>query len=186
VYSKGADGHTGVVQAGLRLFERDGDAITLRSVAAEAGLSPAVLRYYLPTRDALMTGLLMSVDQQFETSSTRDGARLGPDELLAVALTKNQRHPVRISLCLTVLAATVDPKHPATQYFRRRLDRWRSMIAGYVRKQQDSGVLPGHVDAEHAARTLLAAAEGIQHQWVADRSIDMGAHFRRVWRAAVS
>ena len=41
-------------------------------------------------------------------------------------------------------------------------------------------------DAEFAATALIAAADGIQIQWMSDRSIDMGAHVRAVWAALLA
>ena len=176
-----------ILQAGLRVFERDGDSgTTLQSVAAEAGITKGGLRHYFRTRDALMTGILKTIDRPFETDLTRDGVRLAPDELLAAALRVRQRHPTRVALYLTILAGTIDPNHPAVNYFRRRFQRWQSTIADYVRDQQDLGAIPRHVDPEHAARSVLAAAEGIQSQWLVDRSIDTAAHVRRVWRDAIA
>ena len=40
---------------------------------------------------------------------------------------------------------------------------------------------PAHVDPEFVATALIAAADGIQIQWMSDPSIDMGEHMRRVW-----
>jgi hypothetical protein len=48
-------------------------------------------------------------------------------------------------------------------------------------RRQAAGTVPAHVDAEFAAAALIAAADGIQIQWMSDRSIDMGAHVRAVW-----
>jgi hypothetical protein len=55
-----------------------------------------------------------------------------------------------------------------------------------VHFQQVVGRIPADVDANYAARALLAAADGIQNQWLLDRSIDMGAHVREVWQQLTS
>lgn len=57
----------------------------------------------------------------------------------------------------------------------------RARIAAYVRGRQVDGTVPAHVDADFAATALIAAADGIQIQWMSDPSIDMGEHMRRVW-----
>jgi hypothetical protein len=62
----------------------------------------------------------------------------------------------------------------------------RATITDYVRGRQAVGMIPAHVDAEFTATALIAAADGIQIQWMSDRSIDMSAHVRAVWGALLT
>ncbi|MFI0350402.1 TetR/AcrR family transcriptional regulator [Actinomadura sp. 9N407] len=185
VYAKGVAKREEILRAALRVFERDGNAgTTMRAVAKEAGLSLAGLTHYFPSRDLLLTEVLFTVDREFE-ALYYERPDTGPGEFLARAMERNQADPVRVWLYLTMLAATRDPEHPAAPFFRDRFERFRTVVAQHVRDQQARGEVPAHVDPDFAARSLLAAADGIQNVWLHDRTIDMGAHIRTTWRLLI-
>jgi AcrR family transcriptional regulator len=184
VYAKGVAKREEILRAALQVLDRQGNAgTTMRAVAAEAGLSLAGLMHYFPSRDLLLTEVLVSLDREAEAVYLERGQQFGPGELLAERMELNQREPVRARLyVMLIAAATADPNHPAAQWFRERFELFRTVVAQHVRDQQARGEVPKHVDADHAARSLLAAADGIQNQWLYDRTIDMGAYLRTTWR----
>lgn len=183
-YPKGVAKRKEILQAALTVFDRNGNAgTTMRAVAAEAGLSLAGLMHYFPTRDLLLAEVLISLDREAEAIYLEYGQQYGPGELLAERMELNHRNPVRARLYVTLIAAaTNDPKHPAAHWFRERFELFRTVVAEHVRGQQARGEVPPHVDADHAARSLLAAADGIQNQWLYDHTIDMAAYVRTTWR----
>lgn len=182
-YAKGEAKRAQIKDVALAVLERDGEAgASMRVIANEAGISLAGLMHYFPTRDVLLTELHRDADAKFEEWYRNSEVDIDPGEVMARAMVDKAAKPGSGTVYLSLAAAAaVDPSHPAAEYLRRRYERMRATIAEYVGRQQAAGALPAHVDAEFAATALIAAADGIQIQWMSDRSIDMGAHVRAVW-----
>lgn len=185
-YPKGVVRRQEILRSALKVFEREGNAgTTMRSVAEESGLSLAGLIHYFPSRDALLTEVLRTLDESFAEEFLGRAEELGAGELLARAMETHEANPVRVWLYLTLLAATRNPDHPAVPWFRDRFEKFRAAIALDVNNRKARDEISAQVDAGYVARALLAAADGIQNQWLHDRSIDMGAHIRTTWRHLV-
>lgn len=183
-YAKGEAKRAEIKDVALAVLERDGEAgASMRLIAKEAGISLAGLMHYFPTRDVLLTELQRDGDAKFEEWYRNSGIGIDPGEVLAQAMVDKAARPGSGTVYLSLAAAAaIDPSHPAAEYLRQRYERMRAIIADDVRRRQAAGAVPAHVDAEFAAAALLSAADGIQIQWMSDRSIDMGAHVRMVWQ----
>lgn len=154
----------------------------MRVIAKEANISLAGLMHYFPARDVILTEIQRGADATFEERYRDSSAEIDPGEVLAQAMLDKASKPGSGTVYLSLAAAAaVDPGHPAGAYLRDRYERMRARIADYVRGRQADGTVPAHVDADFAATALIAAADGIQIQWMSDPSIDMGDHMRRVW-----
>ncbi len=182
-YPKGEAKRREILGAALRVLERDGEAgASMRVIAKEANISLAGLMHYFPTRDVILTEIQRDADARFEHWYGNSDSEIDPGEVLAQAMLDKASKPGSGTVYLSLAAAAaVDPGHPAGAYLRERYERMRTLIAEYVRGRQATGEVPEHVDAEFAAAALIAAADGIQIQWMSDPTIDMGDHMRRVW-----
>ncbi|MBB4853664.1 AcrR family transcriptional regulator [Mycobacteroides chelonae] len=182
-YAKGVAKRQEILAAALRVLEREGEAgASMRVIAKEANISLAGLMHYFPTRDVILTEIQRDADARFKEWYGNSDVEIDPGEVLAQAMLDKASKPGSGTVYLSLAAAAaVDPDHPAGAYLRERYVRMRTLIAEYVRGRQAVGAVPEHVDAEFAAAALIAAADGIQIQWMSDPSIDMGAHMRRVW-----
>lgn len=182
-YPKGEAKRQEILSAALTVLERDGEAgASMRVIAKEAGISLAGLMHYFPTRDVLLTEIQRDADAKVEELYGDSIAEIDPGELLAQAMLDKARKPGSGTVYLSLAAAAaVDPAHPAGVYLRDRYEKIRALIADYVRNRQADTRVPAHVDPDFVATALIAAADGIQIQWMSDPSIDMGAHMRRVW-----
>ncbi|QPG71220.1 MULTISPECIES: TetR/AcrR family transcriptional regulator [Mycobacteriaceae] len=187
-YAKGEAKRAEIKAVALAVLERDGEAgASMRVIANEANISLAGLMHYFPTRDVLLTELHRDADAKFEERYRNSGVDIDPGEAMAQAMVDKAAKPGSGTVYLSLAAAAaVDPSHPAADYLRHRYESMRATISDYVRRRQASGAVPAHVDADFAATALIAAADGIQIQWMSDRSIDMGAHVRAVWGALLS
>jgi hypothetical protein len=66
-------------------------------------------------------------------------------------------------------AESVDPMHPAHDWFRERYDRTRAGFAEALAADQERGVIaPGH-DPHVLARTLIALLDGLELQFLLSR-----------------
>ncbi|QRY47010.1 TetR family transcriptional regulator C-terminal domain-containing protein [Mycolicibacterium boenickei] len=182
-YAKGEAKRAEIKDAALAVLERDGEAgASMRVIAKEAGISLAGLMHYFPTRDLLLTELQRDGDARFEEWYRISRTEVDPGAALAQAMADKASKPGSGTVYLSLAAAAaVDPSHPAAHYLRERYDWMRGVIADDVKRRQDAGSIPAHVDPEFAAAALISAADGIQIQWMSDPSIDMAGHVRAVW-----
>lgn len=187
-YAKGEAKRAEIKAVALAVLERDGEAgASMRVIANEANISLAGLMHYFPTRDVLLTELHRDADAKFEERYRNSDVDIDPGEAMAQAMVDKAAKPGSGTVYLSLAAAAaVDPSHPAADYLRQRYESMRETISDYVRRRQAAGTVPAHVDADFAATALIAAADGIQIQWMSDRSIDMGAHVRAVWAALLT
>lgn len=163
----------------LEVFGREGMAgSSLRTIAKESGLSLTGLMHYFPSRDHLLTEVLREVDDRAEAAYAESGAAIDVGEYLAAVMDVNAAEPARVTLYVALLVAAAEPGHPAAAFFADRFARLREVIAVMVTEQ--GGPASG-LDPDFVATSIVAAADGIQNQWLHDRSIDMGAHVRRTW-----
>lgn len=187
-YAKGEARRAEIKSAALAVLERDGEAgASMRVIAKEANISLAGVLHYFPTRDVLLTELQRDADAKFVDWYRNPDVDIDPGEVLAKAMSDKAGKPGSGTVYLSLAAAAaVDPTHPAATYLRERYTALRGTIAGFVKRQQDCGTVPARIDAEFTAAALIAAADGIQIQWMSDRSLDMGEHIRAVWQKLLS
>ena len=62
----------------------------------------------------------------------------------------------------------------------------RGQLEQIVRGAQASGEMGPEADPAEVAALIVAAADGLQQQWLLDRSIDMAARLRRLWDGVVA
>ncbi len=73
---------------------------------------------------------------------------------------------------------------PARSFFAARYEALRAGIAADIRQQQERGEIANDLHADVVASLLLAAADGLQIQWLLDpESVDMGARLNELWTA---
>ncbi|PXY22236.1 TetR/AcrR family transcriptional regulator [Prauserella muralis] len=160
----------GIADALVRVAARDGlHAVTLRAVAAEAGVSLRLVQYYFETKAQLLHGTLLLLE---ERSRTRWAARLAAlprpvparayvEAFLAEALPTDERsrafHLVWTSYA--VLAMT-DPEL-AGQPFVAGPARLERELTGVLRHARASGELAADRDPATEAARLLAVNHGL-------------------------
>ncbi|GAB3301405.1 TetR family transcriptional regulator [Epidermidibacterium keratini] len=149
-----------IVDAAARLFERGGiEAITMRAVAQEAGVSLRLVQYYGSSKDELLVAVL---EQHSSTSLRRWKARLSrrsaerslPDVLrtfLRTALPTDSasRALHRVGTSIELLAIT-DGGAVAAAY-ERHLDELADVLSGALTSAEPQ------LDAEHARQLALEA-----------------------------
>lgn len=181
-YAKGVAKREEILRVTLEIFGREGDRnTTLRRIAKECDISLTGLMHYFASKDHLLTEVLRAHDRAAEERFNAPGALRDPGEFLARALAVNASDAARVRLYVTLAAASTDPAHPANAYFEQRFTRVREVIAEQLAGER----LAAGVDPAFAAAAIIAAADGIQVQWLSDPRIDMADHLRRVWRLLV-
>lgn len=159
-----------VVGAVTRIAERRGlAAVSFREVAAEAGMSVALVQHYVDTKENL---LLLTLDQTSARVAERIGARLaglesdaGPFERLGTILEAflprdtDSRAAMLVYLQFAA-AALVDPVLRDADAFAngRALT---DVLAGELAEMATAGTLADGVEPETEARALVALVLGL-------------------------
>lgn len=160
-------------RAALALVQEKGHRqVAVAEVADRAGVSEPTVFYHFPTKDHLLIAAL----EQFDDEHIRpEGLEAGAIADMGRRAEKGVRRRHIPQLYAETVGASVDPEHPANGYVRARQERSMRVIATDIRLLQDLGMVPGGLDAVAAARTLLAAWEGLQLQWLQGPAFDIRA-----------
>ncbi|OAH09481.1 TetR/AcrR family transcriptional regulator [Streptomyces jeddahensis] len=169
-YEKGEAKRKEILHAALEIFAAEGyRGTSLRKVAAKCNLSLPGLMHYFDSKEDLLTQVLRMRD---ETARARQNERTGPESYREI-IRENARTPGLVELFVSMAAAAGEPGHPAHAHFAERYPVLRERTAAFVRKRMDEGRMTTAIPAERLAVLLLAVADGIQLQWLIDRSMDM-------------
>ncbi|GAA4263508.1 TetR/AcrR family transcriptional regulator [Dactylosporangium darangshiense] len=164
-YSKGIARRAEILRVALDAYAASGpQGPSLKSIAAAAGLTEAGVLHYFDSKDELLVAILAARDDEYAATfdlTTLDG--------VWAALAHTTKTPGLLKLFVDITAAATSPDHPGHAYMRQRADRVLALVARLLG--------PGR--GWHA-RVLLAAAEGLQVQWLRDPSTDIVADLRQL------
>lgn len=159
-----------IAEAVWRLAARGGlEDVTLRQVAAEAGVSARLLQYYFGTRPQLLLGALEILNTEGEQRARQRIELLGDDpgthaivrgvllELLPLDEERHDRHLVYVAYFVRFLS---DPDlAPAARQAPPALE---NLVTDLLTHAQELGEVRPDVDAPAEAAYLVAGAEGLQ------------------------
>lgn len=164
-----------VLDAVVRLIARSPpEALSIRNVAREAGVSIAQVQYYFRTKDELVLRAFEHVTAALEAELDRVDRSGSPLEVLRrmilswLPLDEPRREAVLVWLALTARA----PTSPQLAAVAARMDATlRRELALGLRNAQAAGELPAHLDAETHALLLLAVIDGLSTQALAGDAV---------------
>jgi AcrR family transcriptional regulator len=169
-YEKGEAKRREILRVALEVFAEGGyRGTSLRKVAARCNLSLPGLMHYFASKEDLLTQVLRARDE--ENSRLWD-AYDGPDPHLEM-VRAGVRAAGLIELYVSMAAAGSDPEHPAHAFFSERYPRVRQQVLDLVERRVPGGASGGPIPPERLAVLLVALVDGVQLQWLNDRSIDM-------------
>jgi AcrR family transcriptional regulator len=180
-YAKSEATRQAILDAALEVFSGSGyRSGSLREIATVVGMSEAGLLHHFRNKSALLEAVLEEKDERARSivpTTSDDGAAIlrGLVELAAY----NASIPGVVELFATLSAEATSPDHPAHAYFIRRYDYTRGAIQHAFERLRDEGRLRHGVQPRRAAITVIAMMDGLQVQWLLDRSIlDMAEELR--------
>ncbi|MEU1470002.1 TetR/AcrR family transcriptional regulator [Streptomyces sp. NPDC005761] len=169
-YEKGEAKRSEILHAALEIFAAEGyRGTSLRKVAAKCNLSLPGLMHYFDSKEDLLTQVLRMRD---ETARVRQIERDDPKSYREI-IREGASTPGLVELFVSMAAAASDPAHPAHAHFAERYPVLRERVADFVRARMDEGRISTSIPPERLAVLLIAVADGIQLQWLIDRSTDM-------------
>jgi AcrR family transcriptional regulator len=181
-YAKSETTKAAILDAALEVFAQGGfRAGSLRDVAQRVGMSEAGLLHHFRNKSDLLAAVLERRDTlalQFVPAHPHDGVRAvrGLIELARY----NASEPGVVELYCTLSAEATTPGHPAHEYFVRRYDEKRSSLFDAFSDVAARKLLREGVTPEYASQSTLSIMDGLQIQWLLDRSLlDMADELRR-------
>ena len=151
-----------IAAALLRVLSRDGlNAVSLRHVATEAGVTAGMVQHYFPSKDAMMQFAMRAASDRYERRITEQLVSLGdeppPAPVIRVLVTNllpadaEEADDARIALAFQAYAASNPTASSELAEGNRTLTEY---LAGLLSSA-------GRRDPHVAATALLATAEGL-------------------------
>ncbi|MEV4256732.1 TetR/AcrR family transcriptional regulator [Spirillospora sp. NPDC049652] len=184
---KGERTRARILEAATELFSQSGfRVVSLRDIAAHAGLTHAGLLHHFTGKEDLLLQILShrdAVDAKLLFAEHPDGGAAALLQVIVGFVERNTGTPAMVALYVKVAAEATDPEHPAHAYFTKRYQVIRARIAEILAAlAAESGPraanadTPAPLDADSAARQLIALMDGLQTQWLLEPdSVDMRA-----------
>ncbi|MBF4607693.1 TetR/AcrR family transcriptional regulator [Curtobacterium sp. VKM Ac-1393] len=180
-YAKGVQRRQEILDQTLDVVATRGiDGTSMRAIGEAIGVSHAALRHYFSSRE----DLLIEVLRERDAASTRSlGAMPGAFDRAAAVADRNVREPALVTLYTTLLGASVEPgNETARAFFATRFDEARARLAGELRDELAASGRHSDVELEQVASLVIAAFDGLQVQWLLDRSVDIAGTLRLLER----
>lgn len=184
-YAKSETTRAAILDAALEVFAEGGyRAGSLREVASRVGLSEPAILHHFRSKSLLLAAVLERRDdlsRRFIADPPTDGVE-AVHGLIALAQ-YNASTPGVVELYCTLSAEATAPSHPAHEYFVRRYVANRRMLEIAFSDLDRRGLLKPAVTPDLASRSTLAMMDGLQVQWLLDRSVvdmaeDLRTHLR--------
>lgn len=168
-----------IVQAAVELFATQGFRQTsTREIARAAGLSEAGMRHHFPNKDALLKAVLEH--REAEDQAHHDAGAPGAGRVFALldVVAKNASLSSIVELYVVLSAEATDPAHPAHEHFRSRYGWVNALMCEAYDALRAEGRLRSQASSPTLARQTIALLDGLQVQWLYDRSFDMVTEIR--------
>lgn len=187
-YAKTRERRQAILDAALEVFAEAGyRSGSLREVAQRVGMSEAGLLHHFRNKVALLEAVLDHRDdkaREMVPIESDDGAAVLRGLVRLAA--HNASIPGVVELFCTLSAEATSPDHPAHAYFVRRYEYTRGHVENAFAALETQGRLKAGMTPSRGAVTLIAMMDGLQVQWLLDRSVvDMAEELRRLFSVFV-
>jgi AcrR family transcriptional regulator len=180
-YAKGVQRRQEILDRTLDVVATRGiDGTSLRAIGDAIGISHAALRHYFTSREALLVEVLRQRDAH--SAQTLERAPSVVAGMSAIA-DQNVQEPALVTIYTTLLGASVEPGNEvAREFFTARFEEVRATLAADLRAELAASGRYSDVDLDQVASLIIAAFDGLQVQWLLDRSIDIAGTLRLLER----
>lgn len=158
-----------IAEAVLRLLASGGlDAVSLRDVAAEAGVSMGMVQHYFSSKDRMLTFACEylvertreRIQEEFGSWSSPPGARdlLRQVYLQMLPLDDERRAGIRVWFAF-LARAVIEPELEA--FMRATWDDSHQFFTSIIESGREQGQIPRAIDPEREATTALSLVDGL-------------------------
>ncbi|MFI7229492.1 TetR/AcrR family transcriptional regulator [Nonomuraea angiospora] len=148
---------------------------SLAEVAQKVGVSQPGLLHHFDSKESLILAVLQQRDLQDEqhVEAQFHGVEVTTREWLMAFCRRNETQPGLVRLFTVQSAESLNPAHPAHDFFYQRNQRVRERIARLIIADQEKGRLSPSLDPAATAVELVSLMNGLQLQWLRDPATDM-------------
>ena len=151
--------------AALSVISRDGlEGLTLREVAREAGFTTGALTHYFQSKDEMLIAASEQAAEQvrapMEEVALESSARQALRHLLYTALPTTTVMKARWRFWVAFWERAAHSPQ-VNRVMQERYREWSGRIASLIRRAQEQGEARTNLDADLAARELVALIDGI-------------------------
>lgn len=173
-YANGERRRAEIIDAAMKVFAEQGfNSLSLRQIAEAVGVSHTLLRHHFGAKDAILQAVLTRREETEARWRADLFAKHGLLEALPRIMEHNAAIPGLIQLDSLMRAEAVNPDHPAHEYVIGLARRFRAQLRADLAAEQAAGRIREDLDLELTATQLVALIEGVQSEWLLDRSVDM-------------
>jgi AcrR family transcriptional regulator len=173
-YRKGQARREAILRGALNVFSVLGSRkASMRAIARDVGISPALLQYYFSSRDELLLGVI----DEWDAENAKRGENVSHFAAWLKSISHNAVVPGLFHLYTTCVVEATDADHPGRPYFKARYERLTRRITNEMLNQQKNGNVSEDTDPDRIARILLAVSEGLQIRWLHEPDFDVAEEF---------
>jgi AcrR family transcriptional regulator len=182
-YAKSQTTKAAIIDAALAVFARGGfRSGSLSEIAERVGITEGGLLFHFKSKSNLLAAVLEHRDElalAFVPEHPTDGvsAMRGLIELARF----NASEPGVVELYCTLSAEATTASHPAHEYFQRRYEEKRASMLDAFGDLERRGLLREGISPAYAAYATLSLMDGLQIQWLLDRTVLDMAEVLRVY-----
>ena len=158
-----------LLEAALTAFAARGyRGASLASIAGDVKISQPGLLHHFPSKQHLLVRVLeYHEDRNIERIQAAIASASLADGLLDLAR-HHEANPEFIRLFVVIAAESVDPEHPAHDWFVERYRRIRASLRAHVAEEQRRDRMTKAIDPDTITQLLMSVLDGLELQHLLD------------------
>lgn len=190
-YRTGIRRRVEILDAATVVFGRRGyGTASLREIADEVGVTPAALLRHFGSKEELLLAVLDRFDDESEglQAFRASGRGMAYFATFPGVMERHREHPGLIELLLTICTEASAADHPAHSWVVSRYDRMVALTITAFRDAAAAGDFApmSEETMEREARVLFAIMDGLELQWLANPTLDLGALFAPMFESTLA
>ncbi|MFI7704171.1 TetR/AcrR family transcriptional regulator [Nonomuraea sp. NPDC049480] len=166
-----------ILQTATEMFGDSGyRGVSIADIAAKVGISQPGLLHHFKSKEELLIAALERRDADSSAHMDEMFHKLSIADALVSLCRHNVEDPTAMRLYAVESAESIEPGHPAREFFLRRYARVRDRVADRIRRDQELHRLPATLDPLVLATEMIAVMDGLQIQWLLDPAMDLPGH----------
>lgn len=158
---------------------------SLKQVADQVGITEAGILHHFKSKSSLLIAVLEYRDADSQATFLPMNEIVSGEEFIShwLGLVRyNMDNPGIVELFCILSAEATAEDHPAHEYFKARYRFVTDLTASYFEILKREEMLRAGLESVDLAKTLVALSDGLQVQWLLDRSWDMLESHRAFFR----
>jgi len=184
--ARAEDRRSAILQAACRVIVKGGaHELRVEDVAAEAGVSPALVYYYFDTRARLLGDAFEHADSTSKNRRAIDASAPGRHQVAELLLMELEETPVVRDnwIMWSEMCAVAVFNDDLRAIVEKAMDEWVGSVERRIRAGREDGSIPPDVSPKDAAERLTAVVDNLGTKWMLGTMTR--ARARRLVRGAI-